>query len=44
MLLYVKELQLVFLPKYDYDDDMKGTIFFVPQTNNATNYLPVDSV
>jgi len=37
ILLYVQELQLIFLPKYDYDnDDIKGANFSVPQMNNAT--------
>ena len=37
ILLYVKELQMLFLPKYDYDDeDINGASFSVPQMNNMT--------
>jgi hypothetical protein len=37
VLLCVKELQLLFLSKYDYDDeDIKAINFSMPQMNNAT--------
>lgn len=37
VLLYVKELHILLLPKYDYDDEgIRGAYFSLPQVNNAT--------